>query len=70
MTLTYETEVQANGEHECKLKFEDDVLEIRAGYYSDNVATITLEQFDQVAKEVATYRQMVALANGKDATND
>ncbi|MGB0817795.1 MAG: hypothetical protein ACPGQQ_02725 [Candidatus Puniceispirillaceae bacterium] len=66
MALTYETMVPKEGaEHDCKIKFDGEGLEIKAGYYGDSYATISLEQFDAIAKEVENYRNMVAIANGK-----
>lgn len=66
MTLIYETITpQFDAEHECEIKLDGETLEIHAGYRTENYVTITLEQFDAIAKDVADYRKMVAIANGK-----
>ena len=51
--------------HDVFLEFEGNEVEINSGYRSENHATLTLEQFDAVAAEVARYREMVKIEKGE-----
>jgi len=62
MSIEYSRSFSAEGfedaDHTMSLNFEGDVLRVTAGYDPNNTATITLEQFDEMARQVEVYREM------------
>lgn len=62
MTIRYEINLLEGdfegAEHDVRLEFEDNEVQIQAGYERSNYATLTLQQFERVAIEVERFKKM------------